>query len=95
MRLANLRSGTLQLIDGVPPQAVAGLARETALGVSQMPGLGFNAFSFNCTRPPFDDARVRQAFTAAVDPDVVQRVVYFGTGPGFARSALPGRRLGL
>ncbi|MGI4953045.1 MAG: ABC transporter substrate-binding protein [Janthinobacterium lividum] len=80
VRLANLRSGTLQLIDSVPPQAVAGLARETGVRVSQTPSLGFNAFAFNCTRPPFDDVRVRQAFTAAIDPEVVQRVVYFGTG---------------
>ncbi len=80
VRLANLRSGTLQLIDGVPPQAVAGLAREAAVRVSQIPTLGFSAFSFNVTRKPFDDARVRRAFAAAVDPEVVQRVVYFGTG---------------
>ncbi len=79
-RLANLRSGTLQLIDGVPPQAVAGLAREGAVRASQMPGLGFNAFAFNCTRAPFADVRVRQAFTAAVDPAVMQRAVYFNTG---------------
>jgi peptide/nickel transport system substrate-binding protein len=80
VRLANLRSGTLQLIDAVPPQAVAGLAREPALAVSQMPSLGFNAWSLNCTRAPFADPRVRQAFVAAVDPAVIERVVYFGTG---------------
>ena len=80
VRLANLRSGTLQLIDAVPPQAVAGLAREAAVRVSQMPSLGFNAWSLNTTRKPFDDPRVRRAFVAAVDPDVVQRVVYLGTG---------------
>ena len=80
VRLANLRSGTLQLIDGVPPQAVAGLARESAVAVKQTPSLGFNAFAFNCTRKPFDDVRVRRAFTAAIDPAVIQRVVYFGTG---------------
>ncbi|RYF17996.1 MAG: hypothetical protein EOO77_11380 [Oxalobacteraceae bacterium] len=80
VRLANLRSGTLQLIDGVPPQAVSGLARETGVRVAEMPSLGFNAFAFNCTRKPFDDARVRRAFTAAIDPGVIQRVVYFGTG---------------
>ena len=80
VRLANLRSGTLQLIDGVPPQAVAGLAREASVKVSQMPGLGFNAWSMNVTRAPFADPRVRRAFVAAVDPEVVQRVVYFGTG---------------
>lgn len=80
VRLANLRSGTLQLIDSVPPQAVAGLGREPGVRVAQMPSLGFNAFSLNTTRPPFADARVRRAFVAAVDPEVVHRVVYFGTG---------------
>ncbi|MFC0407057.1 ABC transporter substrate-binding protein [Roseomonas elaeocarpi] len=80
VRLANLRSGTLQLIDGVPPQAVAALARENNVHVAQMPSLGFNAFAFNCTRAPFNDARVRRAFTAAIDPEVIQRVVYFNTG---------------
>jgi peptide/nickel transport system substrate-binding protein len=80
VRLANLRSGTLQLIDGVPPQAVATAGREPGLRISQIPSLGFNAWSLNCTRAPFNDARVRQAFLAAVDPSVMQRVVYFGTG---------------
>ena len=80
VRLANLRSGTLQLIDSVPPQAVAALERDPAVRVSQRPGLGFNAFALNCTRAPFADKRVRQALTAAIDPAVMQRVVYFGTG---------------
>ncbi len=79
-RLANLRSGTLGLIDAVPPQSVAALAAEPAVRVAQTPSIGFSAFSFNCTRPPFADRRVRQAFVAAVDPEVVQRVVYFDTG---------------
>jgi peptide/nickel transport system substrate-binding protein len=80
VRLANLRSGTLQLIDSVPPQSVAALAREPALRVSQMPSLGFNAFALNCTRAPFADKRVRQAFVAAIDPAVIQKIVYFDTG---------------
>jgi peptide/nickel transport system substrate-binding protein len=80
VRLANLRSGTLQLIDGVPPQSVAQLGREASIVVKQQPGLGFNAFSFNTTRAPFNDVRVRRAFVASMDPDVIQRVVYFNTG---------------
>jgi peptide/nickel transport system substrate-binding protein len=80
VRLANLRSNTLQLVDSVPPQTVAALGREQALRVSQTPSLGFNAFAFNCTRAPFNDKRLRQAFTAAVDTAVIQRVVYFDTG---------------
>lgn len=80
VRLANLRSGTLQLIDSIPPQAVTGLANESSLAVKQMPSLGFNAFAFNCTRAPLADPKVRRAFTAAIDPAVIERVVYFGTG---------------
>lgn len=80
VRLANLRSGTLQLVDAVPPQAVAALSRESSVRVQQIPSLGFNGWSMNCTRPPFDKPQVRQALVAAVDPEVVQRVVYFGTG---------------
>ena len=87
VRLANLRSGTLQLVDSVPPQAVAGLAREAAVRVAQMPGLGFNAWSLNTTRAPFNNPRVRRAFVAAVDPEVVHRVVYFGTGQVAAQIA--------
>ena len=80
VRLANLRSGTLQLIDGVPPQSVAALGREANVAVKQVSGLGFNAFSFNTTRAPFNDMRVRRAFTMAMDPDIIQRIVYFNTG---------------
>jgi peptide/nickel transport system substrate-binding protein len=80
VRLTNLRSGTVQLIDGVPPQAAAQVGREAALTLNQMPGLGFNAFSFNTTRAPFNDVRVRRAFAMAVNPEIVQRAVFFGTG---------------
>ena len=80
VRLANLRSGTVQLVDAVPPQAVGSLSRDAALTMKQASGLGFNGFSFNTTRVPFNDARVRHAFTTAIDKQAVLRAVYFGTG---------------
>lgn len=80
VRLANLRSGTLQLVDAVPPQQVAALARDANIRVSQIPTLGFTGHSFNCTRAPFQDARVRHAFASAIDREVIHRAVYFGTG---------------
>jgi peptide/nickel transport system substrate-binding protein len=79
-RLANLRAGSLDLIDSLPPQAVAELAGDPRFSVAQMPSIGFNAFSLNCRRPPFDDRRVRQAFASTIDPGVIQRLVYFDTG---------------
>ncbi|HSV84314.1 MAG TPA: ABC transporter substrate-binding protein [Ramlibacter sp.] len=88
VRLTNLRSSTVQLVDGVPAQSVAQLARESNLTLKQMPGLGFNAFSFNTAKAPFDDVRVRRAFTTAVDKQAILRAVYFGTG-SIAQGAIP------
>lgn len=80
VRLANLKAGTVQLIDGVPPQAVASLTNDPALTLKHQPGLGFSAFSFNTRQPPFNDLRLRQAFARAVDAETVLKVAYFGQG---------------
>ncbi|MET0219136.1 MAG: ABC transporter substrate-binding protein [Tardiphaga sp.] len=88
VRLTNLRSGTVQLVDAVPAQAVGQLGREPSITLKQAPGLGFNAFSFNTTKAPFNDVRVRQAFTTAIDKQAILRVVYFGTG-SVAQGAIP------
>lgn len=88
VRVTNLRSGTVQIVDAVPPQAVAQVGREANLTIKQSPGLGFNAYALNTTKAPFNDARVRRAFTLAINPETVQRAVYFGTGE-VANGAIP------
>jgi peptide/nickel transport system substrate-binding protein len=88
VRLTNLRSGTVQLVDAVPAQAVAQLGPESGITLQQARGLGFNAFSFNTTKPPFSDVRIRQAFTTAIDRQAILRAVYFGTG-SVAYGAIP------
>ena len=80
IRLTNLRSGTVQLIDAMPPQQIRSAEADTSLTVKQMPGLGFHAFSFNMTRAPFNDIRLRRAFAAAIDRQSILRAVNFGTG---------------
>ncbi|MEO7242538.1 MAG: ABC transporter substrate-binding protein [Variovorax sp.] len=80
VRLTNLRSGTVQLVDAVPAQTVGSLTRDASVTMKQASGLGFSGFSFNTTRAPFDDVRVRQAFTTAIDKQAILRAVYFGTG---------------
>ena len=88
VRLTNLRSGTVQLVDAVPAQAVGTLSREAGITLKQASGLGFNAFSFNTTKAPFNNIRVRQAFTSAIDKQAILRAVYFGTG-SVAYGAIP------
>jgi peptide/nickel transport system substrate-binding protein len=80
VRLTNLRSNTVQLVDAVPAQAVGQLGREASITLKQASGLGFNAFSFNTTKAPFNNVKVRQAFTFAIDRQAILRAVYFGTG---------------
>jgi peptide/nickel transport system substrate-binding protein len=89
VRLANLRAGTVQLIDGVPPQDVGVVGADPALRLRHRPGLGFSAFSFNTRKAPFADQRVRQAFAQAIDLDVILRVAYFGQGVVAAGAVSP------
>jgi peptide/nickel transport system substrate-binding protein len=80
VRLANLQSGTIQLMDKVPEQNFAQLKTDNSVATHEASGLGFNAFSLNVTRPPFDNELVRKALMHAVDPMVAQKVVFFDTG---------------
>lgn len=84
VRLTNLRSGTVQLIDGVPPQAVPQVEADASIALKRSPGLGFSAFSFNTTRAPFDNPAVRRAFAMASDPAIAVQAAYFGAAsPAF------------
>ncbi|MFT6446592.1 MAG: peptide/nickel transport system substrate-binding protein [Sulfitobacter pontiacus] len=84
VRLTNLRSGTVQLIDGVAPQLVPQAQGDAGLNVKSVPGLGFSAFSFNTTAAPFDNVAVRKAFAMAIDPEVIVQAAFFGAAsPAF------------
>jgi peptide/nickel transport system substrate-binding protein len=80
LRTASLKSGDLQLVDVIPPQMLTQIKGEAALDVTNLPSIGFNAFSINNTKAPFNDKRVRQALLYAIDGDVVNKIAYFNTG---------------
>jgi oligopeptide transport system substrate-binding protein len=57
------------------------------------PQLLLRYISFNATKPPFDDVKVRQAFNHAVDKDKLIEVVYKGTvkrAEGILPPGMPG-----
>ena len=60
--------------------------------------LSFSYIGFNCTKAPFDDPKVRQAFCMAVDKDKLVSLVFNGTmdkANGILPPGMPGYNSGL
>lgn len=79
-RYASLVAGQYDFTIDAPPQYAGALRAERDIVVSSRINLGnpYRAITFNTTRPPFSDARVRQAFARAIDRDAITRLVGFG-----------------
>lgn len=58
-----------------------------------VPELSFSYIGFNATKPPFDDANIRRAFSQAVDKDKLVSLVFHGTvqrAEGILPPGMPG-----
>ncbi len=83
VRLANLQSGGLDMIERMAATDVKGAEADPKLQVLSVPGLGFMTLQLNVTgdnaKTPFgQDKRVRQAFDLAIDRDALNQAVYEG-----------------
>ncbi len=83
VRLANLRSGGLDMIERMAATDVKTAEADPKLQVLSIPGLGFMSLEFNVTGPDArtpmgQDKRVRQAFDLAIDRDALNGAVYEG-----------------
>jgi peptide/nickel transport system substrate-binding protein len=91
VRLANLRSGDIDITHQVTPTDAAALKREGRFEVSSVTGLGFNSLTINLrnktgkANPPGDlgtplanDPRVREALELSIDREALVQVVYDG-----------------
>ena len=77
-RIAALRTGSVDVIDSVPVQLVAGLRREANLDVLVRPSLRPMGLAINLSRPPYDDPRVRRALNHAIPVETIAERVFFG-----------------
>lgn len=82
-RVANVKSGDVDIINIVPLPQVKELGREAAqpgarFRLIQHGAMAWTAIPLNVTKPPFDNPQLRQAFAASVDRDAIANVVLQG-----------------
>jgi len=84
VRLANLKSGDLDLIENVLPTDLPEIQANPKLGTARVALLGYEGIAINLAngpqaKTPFgSDARVRHAFELSLDRDAINEVVYAG-----------------
>ncbi|AFC84719.1 ABC transporter substrate-binding protein [Frateuria aurantia] len=79
IRFASLEAGEVDVIEALPPEDEGTARRNPELSVveADRPGNPTNG-TFNLTRSPFNDRRVREAFVRAADVEGALHSVYFG-----------------
>jgi ABC-type transport system substrate-binding protein len=76
--LAGLQAGTLDYIMQTNPGFAKTIEADPNLKVLRHASPIWDYIAFNCTRAPFDDVRVRQAFSMAIDRAGIANAIYSG-----------------
>jgi len=79
--LGNLKTGDLDISYSIAAKDVAGVKSGGELAIKDLAGLGFNSFSFQVAKEPFNKKELRQAVAEALDRDQINKTVYFGVNP--------------
>jgi peptide/nickel transport system substrate-binding protein len=82
-RLSALSSGEVDVVagtDAVPTDKITALQSESGIKVVTRPTVGLNFLNFNHKVKPFDDVRVRQAISYAIDRESIVGLVLDGQG---------------
>ncbi len=80
VRLAELESGGLDLIAGVPAHDLRRLRVSLLVDLHEIVGTNYRLYALNTSVKPYDDVRVRQAIAHAVDKQKIIDVVWPGRG---------------
>ncbi len=81
VRLANLRSGDLDIIERIAPSDIEAVKGDANLAFYPVTGTGYQALTFNLKKGDKDtfpigyDKRIRQAFELSIDRNVINEVV--------------------
>jgi len=88
VRYARLRTGECQVMAYPLPTDIKSMKNNPAINVDEQPGLNTAYWSFNISKAPFDQLRVRQAMNYAINRQAILDVIYQGTGK-IANSVIP------
>ncbi|HKX18002.1 MAG TPA: ABC transporter substrate-binding protein [bacterium] len=82
-RVANLKSGDVDIINIVPASQVKSLTKDAAqpgarFRLVEAGAMAWTSIPLNVTRPPFDNKLLRQAFNATIDREALANVVLQG-----------------
>ncbi|MBN2874650.1 MAG: ABC transporter substrate-binding protein, partial [Spirochaetales bacterium] len=78
--LAGVKSGVLNMATISDGATIRQASKDKSVVVMNKPGLNVRIFSFNTTRKPFDDVRVRQAFAMTLNRPEILTIAEFGMG---------------
>ncbi len=82
--LKQYRAGEIDILSVIPPGRLQWVKDNLPDELHLTPVLGLDYYVFNVNKPPFDDDRVRQALSMAVDREVItQRITGAGEPPAY------------
>src|SRR5262249_53189539 len=79
-RVANLKTGTMDIISEVPFESLADLRATPGIAIQEPKASSPYAVILIKHAPPLDNKKLRQALGMLVDREALHRVVYFGVG---------------
>lgn len=88
-RVAALKAGEVHIVEDLPIDLVADLARDQRVYVKTTEGTRVYGIELNTARPPFNNVKVRQAVNYAVNWDAILKNVYQGYARRIATVFLP------
>ncbi|EHI97327.1 ABC-type transporter, periplasmic subunit [Clostridium sp. DL-VIII] len=77
VRASELMTGAIDAMDGLDPSDVDKL-KEKGMNIFSKPGMNINYMAFDCDRPPFNNPKLREAVSYAINRNELVQYLYQG-----------------